>query len=199
MRFVNTIWALVSLIFLIAGVAIGVYYQNEIMVWVYALLQGEPALEVTPAPSLSPETSVLEMKLLDTPLPLVFSETLDEPTIQEHLKAGAVVLPLGKTFGEKGNVVITAHSTGTTSFGDYRFAFAKLSELEVGDEFTVRTPKAIYTYRVFGTEIVWPHEVDKLPNNDRSTVTLVTCYPLWTNFKRWLTHGELVNVSYHEP
>lgn len=198
MRLTNTIWAFISLVFLLAGVAIGTYYHSEIMVWVYALLEREPAaLEAIPVPSLAPSASALEMKLLEDPLPLVFSETLDEPTLQEHLKHGAVVLPLGTTFGEKGNVVITAHSTGTTSFGTYRFAFAKLSELKTGDEFTVRTPKATYTYRVFGTEIVWPHEVDKLPNDDRSTVTLVTCYPLWTNFKRWLTHGELVNVAYN--
>jgi LPXTG-site transpeptidase (sortase) family protein len=187
----------VSLVFLLAGIAVGVYYHSEIMVWIYALTQHEQVAVETALPSVAPETSVLEMKLLEDPLPLVFSETLDEPKLQEYLKEGAVVLPLGTTFGEKGNVVITAHSTGTTSFGPYRFAFAKLSELKAGDEFTIRTPKGTFTYKVFGDEIVWPTEVDKLPNDDRSTVTLVTCWPLWTNFKRLLVHGELVNVAYN--
>jgi len=196
-RYRNTIWSVLSLLFLLLGIAIGVYYQKEIMVWVYALFQRQEVAVETALPSVAPETSVLEMKLLEDPLPLVFSETLDEPTLQEYLKEGAVVLPLGTTFGEPGNVVITAHSTGTTSFGPYRFAFAKLSELKAGDEFSVRTPKATYTYKVFGDEIVWPHEVDKLPNDDRSTVTLVTCWPLWTNFKRLLVHGELVNVAFN--
>ena len=92
--------------------------------------------------------------------------------------------------------MVTAHSSGTAAFGPYRFAFAKLGELTTGQEFQVNTPAATYTYRVYGTEIVWPHEVDKLPNDDRSTVTLVTCWPLWTNFKRLLVHSELVNVEY---
>lgn len=197
-RYTHTIWSLISIIFLIAGVAIGVYYQREIMVWVYASLErGETSEQVSPPPSLAPSASTLEMKLLESPLPLVYSETLDEPTIQEELKQGAVVLPLGTDFGEPGNVVVTAHSTGTTSFGPYRFAFAKLAELKTDDEFTVRTPKATYTYKVFGSDIVWPHEVDKLPNDSRSTVTLVTCWPLWTNFKRLLVHGELLNVAYN--
>lgn len=194
-NYTNTLWAFMSLTALLAGVALGVYYRNEIIVWLSVILNRAPA-ELGPTPTISPDTSTLEMNLLDAPLPLVFSDTLDEPTLQEYLKEGAVVLPLGTEFGEPGNVVVTAHSTGTTSFGPYRFAFGKLAELQEDDEFTVRTPKARYTYKVYGSEIVWPHEVDKLPNDDRSTVTLVTCWPLWTNFKRLLVHGELVSVDY---
>lgn len=197
MRFTHTIWAAVSLIFLIGGIALGVYYQREIMVWFYALMNQEPAgVEITPAPSLAPGTSVLEMFQLENPVPLVFSDTLDETVIQEELKSGAVVLPLGTVIGQPGNVVITAHSTGLATFGPYRFAFAKISELKQDEEFKIQTPKATYTYRVFGSDIVWPTQVDKLPNDDRSTVTLVTCWPLWTNFKRLLVHGELVNIEF---
>lgn len=196
MRYRNTTWATVSLILLVAGVAIGVYYQREIMVWVYALLNREQASEMAAMPSIAPETSTLKIPQLDEPVPLVFSETLNETTIQEELKEGAVVLPLGTVIGQPGNVVITAHSTGLTTFGPYRFAFAKISELKNGDEFSIKTPKATYTYKIFSSEIVWPTQVDKLPQGDKSTVTLVTCWPLWTNFKRLLVNGELVRVSY---
>lgn len=196
-RYTHTIWAGLALVCLALGTALGAYYHSEIVVWLDALLQrGGGGDQIAPTPTLAPNATVLDMKLLDSPLPLVFSETLEEDKIQEELKSGAVVLPLGTNFGDKGNVVITAHSTGLTSFGPYRFAFAKLSELKTGDEFSVRTPKATYTYRVFGSEIVWPSQVDKLPNDDRSTVTLVTCWPLWTNFKRLLVNGELVSIDY---
>ena len=88
-------------------------------------------------------------------------------------------------------------SSGTAAFGPYRFAFAKLAELESGQTYQIKTPTAVYTYRVYGQEIVWPHEVNKLPQDDRSTVTLVTCWPLWTNFKRLLVHSELVSTDYN--
>ena len=69
------------------------------------------------------QASYLELPLMDEALPLVFSDTLEEAQIQEQLKRGAVVLPLGVDFGEEGNVVITAHSSGLNKMGPYRFAF----------------------------------------------------------------------------
>lgn len=187
----------------VLGVAGGVYYQNEILIyWRSIIILNSSNLTTTPAPeqqsveSATRHSSTLQMEQLKEPLPLVYSDTLDEKQIQKYLKEGAVVLPLGTSLGESGNVVITAHSSGNQAFGPYRFAFAKLSELEEGNEFIISTPTAAYTYRVYGQEIVWPHEVDKLPNDDRSTVTLVTCWPLWTNFKRLLVHAELINTNY---
>ncbi len=178
-----------------SGIAVGVYYHREISVWQAAWQHlGDAPLPDAPAVIKETTTSVIELPGLIEPLPLVYSETLEEAEIQEYLKRGAVVLPLGTSFGDPGNVVVTAHSSGTQSFGPYRFAFAKLSELVPGDEYTISTPSASYTYRVYGKEIVWPHEVNKLPRDERSTVTLVTCWPLWTNFQRLLVHTELVKV-----
>jgi len=182
------------------GLATGAYYHNELSViwrsvnplpaWPDPTTAGATDVEPTDA------TSTLSMQQLDQPLPLVYSDTLEEAVLQEQLKKGAVVLPLGTSFGDPGNVVVTAHSSGTEAFGPYRFAFAKLGQLEIGQEFSVSTPTATYSYQVYDTEVVWPHEVDKLPADDRSTVTLVTCWPLWTNFKRLLVHSELINVGY---
>jgi len=188
-----------------AGLLGGAYYHNELtVIWRALTVQlGFSDTAPTVAPSAateqpaSPHTSRLSLAGLDEPLPLVYSDTLEEARLQEYLKEGAVVLPLGTSFGEPGNVVVTAHSSGTSAFGPYRFAFAKLGELEENQQFAISTPTATYTYQVYGKEIVWPHEVDKLPNDDRSTVTLVTCWPLWTNFKRLLVHAELTDVEYN--
>jgi LPXTG-site transpeptidase (sortase) family protein len=189
---------LFPLVFL-AGTAFGVYYHAELAVLLSAYTGYSGLLSTPtawPSPVSFPATnSYLEVPALPSPLPLVFSDTLEEGPIQDYLKHGAVVLPLGTAFGEPGNVVVTAHSTGSEAFGPYRFAFAELSELEAGDEFSIHHQDTTYTYRVYGQEVVWPHEVDKLPNDDRSTVTLVTCWPLWTNFKRLLVHSELVGKS----
>lgn len=197
---VHTAAWIVSLVLVSAVAAVaGARYHTELNVMWWGIqpvdhIVAEPTL-VSPSPT--PESgSFITLPGIDGPLPLVFSETLEEAVIQEHLKNGAVVLPLGITFGEPGNVVITAHSSGTASFGAYRFAFAKLSELNDGDEYSINTPTATYRYKVYKKEIVWPYEVNKLPQDDRSTVTLVTCWPLWTNFKRLLVHSELINVEY---
>jgi LPXTG-site transpeptidase (sortase) family protein len=180
------------------GLLSGSYYHTELgVIWRAFFAQPEPAHPAAESTPAAEHTSVLTFAQLEQPLPLVYSDTLEETQLQEHLKEGAVVLPLGTSFGEPGNVVITAHSSGTSAFGPYRFAFAKLSELQSGQEFQITTPTATYTYVVYGQEIVWPHEVDKLPNDDRSTVTLVTCWPLWTNFKRLLVHAELTGVEYN--
>ena len=191
-RLINV--ASIILVFIV-GVASGAYYHNEIGV-IWRSFFAEPSLATPPADT-KPASSTLSFAQLEQPLPLVYSDTLEEARLQEYLKEGAVVLPLGSSFGEPGNVVVTAHSSGTAAFGPYRFAFAKLSEFEAGQEFTITTPTANYHYRVYGKEIVWPHEVDKLPQDDRSTVTLVTCWPLWTNFKRLLVHAELIGVEYN--
>lgn len=149
----------------------------------------------TPTSPTPEQAPTLAIDQIDQPLPLIYSDTLEETAIQQYLKQGAVVLPLGTSFGQPGNVVITAHSSGFESFGPYRFAFAKLGELEVGQEFQVATNATTYTYRVYNKEIVYPHEVHKLPQDNRSTITLVTCWPIWTNFKRLLVHSELVGVE----
>lgn len=187
----------IVIVFFAAGLLLGAYYHSELaVVWMNVNPLTTPEIQPLPAPIDPTITSTINLPTLTDPLPLIYTDTLDEATIQQQLKLGAVVLPLGKSFGDAGNVVVTAHSSGTESFGPYRFAFAQLSELAVGSEYSINTPTAEYHYRVYAKEIVWPHEVDKLPQDERSTVTLVTCWPLWTNFQRLLVHSELTGVDY---
>lgn len=189
---------IIFLFVFIGGLLVGVVYHEQFTVlWYGTVGWQKPAAvpSVSPLPA-SDAAEVLELPTLSETIPLVLSDTWDDSKVQELLKNGAVILPHNSTFGDKGNTVVMAHSSGFESFGPYRFAFAKLAELKVNDEFTVRTPKAVYTYRVYDETIVWPTEVNKLPQDDRSTVTLVTCWPIWTNYKRLLVNSELVKVEY---
>ncbi|MEX0650147.1 MAG: sortase [Candidatus Andersenbacteria bacterium] len=138
-----------------------------------------------------PELQTLWFHSLAEPLPLVMSTSFEEANIQSLLKEGAVILPVGNGFNQAGNMVIVAHSSGLPWFGPYRFAFSELSDLGVGDEFRITIGDSQYTYRVFEREIVHPEAIYELPQDTRSTVTLVTCWPVWTDFKRLLIHGEL--------
>lgn len=199
-RFLIIGWIISLGMAFLVGLGLGTYYHNEIVVSWWNITGGPriPISSVAPATAFVDPSAISYLELANSSerIPLVFSDTLDEVIIQQKLQQGAVVLPLGTSFGETGNVVVTAHSSGTENFGPYRFAFSHLAELNEGDRFTISTPKATYTYQVYGKEIVWPTQVDKLPSDDRSTVTLVTCWPLWTNFKRLLVNSELVSVEY---
>ncbi|WP_423190331.1 sortase [Alkalibacterium sp. f15] len=50
------------------------------------------------------------------------------------------------------------------------------------------------TYRVTGTRVVLPNDVDSLTiKKDKDLVTLVTCLKYPMNYKRLLVYGERVN------
>src|SRR5688572_11955910 len=100
-----------ALVLFLIGVSIGVYYSNELQVWARHLWSGATSSSqpVVPTPSPDPKdtivsTSTLKLNTVPDPIPLIYSETLEETQLQEYLKEGAVVLPLDTMFGQRGNV-----------------------------------------------------------------------------------------------
>ncbi len=185
----------------LGGIFIGFKYQSDIAVLLPISHPKPPSphsdLTTVPAPFSLDNTPHLYLPRSSQSLPLIFSNTFDDQYIQTQLQHGAVVLPFGPNFGEQGNIVITAHSTGPAAFGPYRFAFSELANLQTGDHVLIKTIAADYTYQVFSQQIIWPHELDQLPRDDRPTLTLVTCWPLWTDFKRLLVNAILTKIEYH--
>ena len=69
--------------------------------------------------------------------------------------------------------------------------FDDIRYLEPGDTFVIWTLNDPYAYRVTGTSVVLPEEIDKLlvtPGKDMCT--LVTCTPYGMNSHRLLVHAE---------
>lgn len=87
---------------------------------------------------------------------------------------------------EQGNLVLSGHND------IYGEVFRHLDELEVGDEFTIRTQTQVYTYRVTGTETVDPTKVSVLQPRGGATVTLISCYPYQVNNKRIIIFADRV-------
>lgn len=95
--------------------------------------------------------------------------------------------------GEVGNFSLAAHRT------TYNKPFHRVAELEVGDPLVVQTPEAWYVYRVTGTEIVLPHEVDVIAPVPREPeaeptdrrMTLTTCHPMFSARERFIVYTEL--------
>jgi sortase A len=97
--------------------------------------------------------------------------------------------------GQIGNTVIAGHSSNDIlDVGDYKFIFAQLEKLTVGDSIYAHYQGKRYTYTVTKTEVVLPTEVNKLVyQTDKPVLTLITCTPLGTALKRLLVTAEQVS------
>ncbi|MES2631001.1 MAG: sortase [Patescibacteria group bacterium] len=97
--------------------------------------------------------------------------------------------------GEIGNTVLSGHSSNDLfDGGDYKFIFAQLEKLTVGDTIYTNYEGKRYTYVVTKTEVVKPTEVSKLIYpTDKPILTLITCTPLGTALNRLLVTAEQVS------
>ncbi len=95
---------------------------------------------------------------------------------------------------EHGTSVIFGHSTIPQWFDqhDYNAIFATLHTIEVGDEFIITVNGKQYTYQIFSTSITTPDDVNIFSQSyDNSYITLVTCTPPGTIWKRLIVRAAL--------
>jgi len=97
--------------------------------------------------------------------------------------------------GEIGNTVLAGHSSNDLfEVGNYKFIFAQLDKLAVGDSIYANYQGKRYTYVVTRSEVVKPTEVNKLVyQTDKPVLTLITCTPLGTALNRLLVTAEQVS------
>ena len=113
-------------------------------------------------------------------------------TSEEVLSAGVghvegSSLPVG---GTTTHAVLSAHSgmAAKAAFDDIRL-------LEPGDVFGVVIMGDVYCYKVTGSEVVWPDELDSISIRDGEDLcTLVTCTPYGVNDHRLLVHAKRTKV-----
>lgn len=98
---------------------------------------------------------------------------------------------------DNGNAVIYGHSTIPQLFSpkDYKKIFATLHTLKVGDEFTVDAQNIIYSYKIFNIIVVDPSDTSIFTQSyDNSYITLVTCTPPGTTWKRLIVKAKLQKI-----
>lgn len=96
---------------------------------------------------------------------------------------------------EKGTSVIFGHSTLPQLFSetDYRTIFANVHTLKTGDEFSINVNDKDYTYRIFLINILSPDDPNIFSQSfDNSYITLVSCTPPGTVWKRLVIRASLV-------
>ena len=97
--------------------------------------------------------------------------------------------------GQIGNTVIAGHSSNDLlDPGDYKFIFAQLDRLNVGDTIYANYNSKRYTYSVTKKEVVKPSDVDKLVYpTTKPILTLLTCTPVGTSVNRLLVTAEQIS------
>ncbi|GAB2464613.1 class E sortase [Xylanimonas ulmi] len=98
--------------------------------------------------------------------------------------------------GDLGNFSIAGHRT---TFGR---PFHLIADLQVGDPLVVRTETTWYVYRVIGSEIVYPSQVevvspipglrpgDPMPELTQRLMTMTACHPMYSARQRYVVHAE---------
>lgn len=120
---------------------------------------------------------------------------IDESQVQDKMLEGIVHYKnTGLPDQEGSNVFLTGHSSNYWWIkSNYNQVFALLPKLEVGDKIALTYNKIKYVYQVYDEIIVSPSELSVLkPIDGKSTLSLMTCVPLGTNFQRLIIRSELL-------
>lgn len=123
--------------------------------------------------------------------PVTIKQGVDKRTILDSGSGGhypGTAMPV-----DVGNMAVAGHRS------TYGRPFHRVAELEDGDPLVVRTEATWYVYRVTGTQIVWPEQVEvvaPVPNEPgvaptRRFLTLTACHPILSARQRFIVHAEL--------
>lgn len=110
----------------------------------------------------------------------------------DSLKRGPGLFPGSPLPGQYGNVAIAGHRT------TYGAPFGRINEIEAGDEINIATKTVVYTYIVDGPpRIVGRYDISVIRSTDKSKahLTLVSCHPKWTSYKRIIVTATLASTT----
>lgn len=100
--------------------------------------------------------------------------------------------------GEKGTAVIFGHSTLPQLFDpkNYKTIFATLHTIKNGDEIIAKVNNITYTYKVFSINVTGAEDTNMFSQSyDHSYITIVTCTPPGTVWKRLVVRAVLEQVG----
>ncbi len=137
---------------------------------------------------------------LSVTAPIIFEPSLAEQAIQNSLRNGVVHYAGTALPGEPSNSVIVGHSSNDWwEPGNYKFIFAHLDKLEAGDQIQVNYQKRKYVYQVSSKRVVEPTEVSVLQPTTDPILTLITCTPPGTSWKRLIITANQVQPAPSKP
>lgn len=114
---------------------------------------------------------------------------------EEDLKKGIGHHPDSVWPNQKGNVVIAGHSFSLDAENPYSEVFARLRELEIGDQVTVDYLDKKYIYKIFARETVAAKDISLFGKADNWQLTFYTCDPPRTDWRRLVFQAELIRIE----
>lgn len=131
---------------------------------------------------------------LNIDVPLVFAAGTAQSQLNAALNQGVVVYPGSKLPEQSGEVYLTGHSStyfwNKTQYGQ---VFTLLDRLQPGDIITIYWNQYKYDYQVTKQDVVAPDKATLNPQTNSKTITLMTCWPIGTAWKRLVVQGVLID------
>lgn len=145
-----------------------------------------------PAETVPPDPIIIIPKI-NVNAPVVYEPSQAEDKIQYGLRSGVVHYGGTAVPGERGNVVIVGHSSNDWwQPGNYKFAFVLLDKLAIGDSVQINYQSKKYVYQVTSNKVVAPTDLSVLDPTTDPTLTLITCTPPGTNWKRLIISAKQI-------
>lgn len=144
-----------------------------------AILNNENKIENYP--EYGTQYATIQIPKIDVDLPVYFGDTL------EVLKKG-VGHSSGSYFpGEGGSIIYMGHNSEKI--------FRRFSELQKGNEITIKTNYGEYKYTIYDMQLIKETEVEKLPVQEQKEILMIyTCYPfnnIGYTTQRYVVYAEL--------
>jgi sortase A len=144
-----------------------------------------------------PADPKLVIPKINVDVPVIYNVGYDHDAQMAAMQKGVAHFAIpgaDSTPGQIGNTVLSGHSSNDLfEAGDYKFVFAQLDKLNVGDTIYVNYNSVRYTYSITKKQIVTPTNVQALYGyTDKPYLTLITCTPLGTSLNRLLVTAEQI-------
>lgn len=142
-------------------------------------------IQAQTASAVVPPDPTITIPKLNVHAPVIYENTRDESQVLTDLQSGVVHYAGTANPGQPGNAVIFGHSSEDWWVpGNYKFVFVLLDKLQPGDQFSVDYQSTRYVYQVTGSKVVEPTDLSVLEQTPTPTMTLITCTPPGTSWKR---------------
>lgn len=143
-----------------------------------------------------PAAPLIEIPKIKVSAPVIYEPSVAESAVQKALQGGVVHYGNTPEPGQPGNSVIVGHSSNDWwEPGKYKFVFVLLDKMVPGDKFSVNHKGKRYVYQVSEIKIVAPTDLSVLAPTADPTITLITCTPPGTSWKRLIVHAKQVSPA----
>lgn len=148
-----------------------------------------------------PSSATLVIDSIGVQAPIIFDVPDNNDLIYKNLEKGVVHYTNTSKPGEPGAAIVLGHSSAYPWYkGKYGAVFALLNKLKVGDRFYVRySDERTFVYEMKQAIIFNPFDTNDqrlaaIENAPGSSLILISCYPVGTNYKRIAVQAEVVKL-----